>query len=94
MQNKLFDPFIIEQPGVVDIKTFCFTFCHIFGAFHTFRTSQLWGIPVLGTVYCHTPGQIWGEVVDGGYLVRLANHREVVEVVELSEYLVFGCLEG
>jgi len=32
--------------------------------------------------------------VDGGYLVRLAGRLEVVEVEELSEYVVFGCLEG
>jgi len=32
--------------------------------------------------------------VDGGYLVRLAIRLGVVEVVELSECIVYGCLEG
>ena len=35
-----------------------------------------------------------GGVVDGGYLVRIAICLGVVEMLDLSEYLVFVCVDG
>ena len=84
---------MIEESRVVDVHSFCFAFSYIYGTSHNFLTNG--GHRCWDHVLSVTPVQVWGGVADGRYLkiFKLAK-TEMVEVVELSEYLVFGCLEG